>query len=40
MVTTRKIQSSVSYAEENQVKLIHAHDIAKLANPKAANAAA
>jgi hypothetical protein len=35
MVVTRKIQSSVSYAEENQEKLIHAQQMAKLAKPEA-----
>ncbi len=40
MVTTRKIQSSVSYAEENHEKLIQAQQIAKLAKPKPISAVA
>ena len=34
-MVNRKIQSSVSYAEANHEKLIHAHEIAKvaMANP-------
>src|SRR2546430_457592 len=40
MVTTRKIQSSVSYAEENHEKLIQAQEIAKLAKPKPISAVA
>ena len=40
MVTTRKIQSSVSFAEENHEKVDQAQQIAKLAKPKPISAVA
>ena len=40
IVASRNAQSSVSYAEANQEKLIHAQQIAKIAKPKAVSPAA